>query len=163
MVHIRPSLGLNIRFEALASAQKQSKPIKIAGSNPADQYSALVSFGLANYAQTKVEHHLGPNGRSFLLPSGLCSTCVGRSPPPVLGGIQLSGLPWSPAGVSSTTFGLAPHGSAVSSRSPLTSRSPYHRPWWVGSRFCSGASRLRLRLSTPCVLLRGRNFPRRSP
>ncbi len=54
-------------------------------------------------------------------------TCAGHSPPSVLGGIQLSGLPWSPAGVSSTTFGLAPRGSAVSSRSPPTSRSPHHR------------------------------------
>jgi hypothetical protein len=54
-------------------------------------------------------------------------TRPGHSPPSVLGGIQLSGLPWSPAGVSSTTFGLAPHGSAVSSRSPPTSRSPHHR------------------------------------
>jgi hypothetical protein len=54
-------------------------------------------------------------------------TCAGRSPPPVLDGIQLSGLPWSPAGPSSTTFGLAPRGSAVSSRIPPTSRSPHHR------------------------------------
>ncbi len=91
------------------------------------------------------------------------STCAGRSPPSVLGGIQLSGLPWSPAGPSSTTFGLAPHGSAVSSRSPPTSRSPHHRPRWAGSRFCSGADPLGSRLSAPCVLLRGRNFPRRSP
>lgn len=60
-------------------------------------------------------------------PIGSGSTRPGHSPPSVLGGIQLSGLPWSPAGVSSTTFGLAPHGSAVSSRSPPTSRSPHHR------------------------------------
>jgi hypothetical protein len=91
------------------------------------------------------------------------STRPGRSPPPVLDGIQLSGLPWSPAGLSSTTFGLAPRGSAVSSRSPPTSRSPHHRPRWAGSRFCSGAHPLGSRLSTPRVLLRGRNFPRRSP
>ena len=54
-------------------------------------------------------------------------TCAGRSPPSVLDGIPLSGLPWPPAGVSSATFGLAPHGSAVSSRFPSTSRSPHHR------------------------------------
>ena len=90
-------------------------------------------------------------------------TRPGRSPPPVLDGIPLSGLPWPPAGVSSATFGLAPHGSAVSSRFPPTSGSPHHRPWWAGSRFCSGADRLRSRLLAPCVLLRGRNFPRRSP
>ena len=99
----------------------------------------------------------------FLLPSGLRSTRPGRSPPPVLDGIPLSGLPWSHAGLSSTTFGLAPHGSAVSSRSPSTSRSPHHRPQWAGSRFCSGADHLWSRLLAPCVLLRGRNFPRRSP
>ena len=90
-------------------------------------------------------------------------TRPGRSPPSVLDGIPLSGLPWPPAGTSSATFGLAPHGSAVSSRVPPTSGSPHHRPWWAGSRFCSGADRLRSRLLAPCVLPRGRNFPRRSP
>jgi hypothetical protein len=88
---------------------------------------------------------------------------LGRSPPSVLDGIQLSGPPWSLAGFSSTMFGLAPHGSAVSSLFPPTSGSPHHRLWRGGSRFCSVASRLRLRLAAPCVLLRGRNFPRRPP
>ena len=58
---------------------------------------------------------------------GLRSTRAGRSPPSVLDGIPLSGLPWPPAGLSSATFGLAPHGSAVSSRVPPTSGSPHHR------------------------------------
>jgi hypothetical protein len=92
-----------------------------------------------------------PEEGSFPSPEAV-ATCADRSPPPVLGGIQLSGLPWSPAGPSSTTFGLAPHGSAVSSRSPPTSRSPHHRPRWAGSRFCSGADPLGSRLSAPCGL-----------
>jgi len=47
---------------------------------------------------------------------GMFETRAGRSPPSVLGGIQLSSLPWSRAGASTTTFGLALHGSAVSSQ-----------------------------------------------
>jgi hypothetical protein len=56
------------------------------------------------------------NQGADLLRPWSCSTCLGRSPPSVLGGIQLSSLPWSGAGASTTTFGLALHGSAVSPR-----------------------------------------------
>src|SRR5579863_5444702 len=56
---------------------------------------------------------IGPTG-GFSPPIGLIRP--GRSPPFVLGGIQLSGPPWPGAGASSTMFGLALHGSAVSSR-----------------------------------------------
>jgi hypothetical protein len=51
-------------------------------------------------------------------------TRLGRSPPPVLDEIQLSGLPWSGAGASPTMFGLALHGSAVSSPSRRTQGRP---------------------------------------
>src|SRR5438309_11872689 len=54
----------------------------------------------------------------------LRETRVGHSPPPVLDGIQLSGLPWSGAGASPTMFGLALHGSAVSSPSRRTQGRP---------------------------------------
>lgn len=57
-----------------------------------------------------------PQPRADLFRPGLCSTRAGHSPPSVLGGIQLSSLPWSGAGASTTTFGLALHGSAVSPR-----------------------------------------------
>ncbi len=69
----------------------------------------------------------GSQRRSSPPPPRFLLACAGCSPPSVLDGIPLSGLPRPPAGVSSAAFGLAPHGSAVSSRFPPTSRSPHHR------------------------------------
>ncbi len=116
------------------------------------------------YCQTEDHVSSISPGQRFSAPApGLCVTRVGRSPPSVLGGIQLSSLPWSSAGPSTTTFGLALHGSAVSSRTPPNSGFLRHRIWRSGSRFCSVANRLRLRFSASCILQRGRNFPRETP
>ena len=65
-----------------------------------------------------------PQPRAELSAPGYVRRVLGHSPPPVLDEIQLSGLPWSGAGASPTMFGLALHGSAVSSPSRRTQGRP---------------------------------------